>query len=86
MASRSPNNILFRKPNQFPRTRMKTLKFSKESDVYDIKINGSLSDDTNDDEDTNKPEGEESEQFLDRLRNRFKEPEYTCPPVDEGQN
>lgn len=73
--SRNPNQILKRKPNQFPTARFQEIKWGKNCPVTESKSNG-------DEEDAGETEpgtGEDLEK-LNYLRNRFNQPTCECSP------
>ena len=79
--SRNPNQILRRKPNQFPTTRFQELNWGKNCPLTETDSNGdqeepggSVDDSTTD-----------STSKLEYLRNRFNQPTCACPTGPKGE-
>lgn len=83
--SRNPNQILYRKPNQFPTSRFQEFTWGKNCPINENDTDG---DNNNTGIEEDKPSTEQSnnEQRLQYLRNRFNKPTCTCSTGSEGQS
>lgn len=79
--SRNPNQILRRKPNQFPTSRLEEINWGRKCSVTNEDSNGdqeepggSVDDSTTD-----------STSKLEYLRNRFNQPTCACPTGPKGE-
>lgn len=78
--SRNPNQILRRKPNQFPTTRFQELNWGKNCPLTETDSNG-------DQEDNGENTGDAAvdSEKLKYLRDRFNKPTCACPTGSKGE-